>query len=75
MPFSLFKQNIDKHKITFEGLHFVITGSINETSRDHKSLIKVFERIWGEGIDNVKLTILSSTKSDYGKEMKKILTI
>lgn len=72
MPFSLFKQNIDKYKIKFEGLHFVITGSINETSRDHKSLVKVFERIWGEGIDNVKLTILSSTKSDYGKEMKKI---
>ena len=66
MSFSLHVKShsaIDRSK---ESVHFLITGSISERSRDYLSVLSLFESIWREGIKSAKLTVLSSPRSAYG---------
>ena len=67
MPFSL---NLNKDLSQKDKLiNFLVTGSIDDTSRDYESLLNVFEKVWQDGILSNKLTILSSPRGKYGKKI------
>ncbi len=70
MPFSL-NLGIDR-KTKNNLVHFIVTGSINDTSRDYFGLLDAFEKVWRKGIIKNKLTILSgaSGKGAYGKKIR-----
>jgi len=66
LPYSLYK---GETKINKPGAKtkFLATGSINETSRDHKGLLKAFERVWATGRKDVSLTVLGMPQSKHGQ--------
>jgi len=66
MPFSLHIKQKKIIKNPQNSVHFLITGSITERSRDYFSVLSLFESIWEKGIKGAKLTVLSSPKTNYG---------
>lgn len=68
LPFSLYK---GQTKIQKPGtkVKFLVTGSINKISRDHKGLLAVFERLWCAGRQDLSLTVLGVPKLKYGQEV------
>ncbi len=76
MPFSLHIKQSSIIENLRTRVHFLITGSITERSRDYFSILSLFESIWEDGIKTAKLTVLSSPKTDYGykvyKEMRRL---
>lgn len=64
LPFSLYKgeRSLKDSKI----IKFVVTGSINEKSRDHIGLLDSFHNLWLEGYD-FSLTILAGVRLDENR--------
>ncbi len=69
MPFSLHIPNAIIRKRVAKKVSFLITGSITARSRDYFAVLKVFERIWQDGLINAELTVLSSPRTVYGFEV------
>lgn len=71
MPFSLYLNLNNNHNN--ENINFLVTGSMNDTSRDYESLLGVFEKVWNDGKLNNNLTILSSPRGSYGRKIFKLM--
>ena len=68
IPFSLYKEDVVYNE-NRHGLHCVITGSIQASCRDHIGSLDVFESLWDDGYNKLKLTILSSAHSGEGRHL------
>ena len=57
LPYSLYKGETEIRKPGVK-VKFLVTGSINEISRDHMGLLAAFEKLWQTGRQDIGLTIL-----------------
>ena len=69
MPFAVYKGRDYVKKD--DGINFLVTGSISDTSRDFNSLLSTFEDVWKKGLLKNKLVVLSNPKGYYGSTILK----
>ena len=78
MPFALnlAEKQFLSDKKSDQNINFIVTGAIENISRDIGGMLDAFESIWKKNINNISLIVLSRPKGSFGESilerMKKI---